>query len=387
MINKPEGRVFERSSLLINGGVRGEADDRTDVVHRCAQGRLGRVTCTDTSRVLLAPNGDPVPRVLDTATARQLGFTRSSIHTQLNNARWQTLVRGLYLARPDLPTRLDWVAAGYYIAGRGAVLSGWDAVRLRGLGPERPPTDEVLLLSARGTHRCAGSVRVRPSRRPLRCSRVVIPGLGLRLVAATARALADTALDYRTLAPVRAMVTAAVQRNLCLADDLADELASGPRNDSGHFRTAVADVLEGAASIGEAELAEAMRKARLPSFELNVPILDERGAHIATADVLWRSLRAVLEVDSREHHFLEPQWKGTMNRHNLLTRYGLALTHYPPAELKASRDRVMTEIGAWLRGRAAELGLPFPPPVRADLTGTPFVLRRLLHPRPGGSLR
>jgi hypothetical protein len=116
-----------------------------------------------------------------------------------------------------------------------------------------------------------------------------------------------------------------------------------------------------------------MREARLPPFELNVPILDAAGRHLATADVLWRALRAVLEVDSRQHHFLEPQWKKTMRRHNMLTRCGLTLTHYPPVDLRDRRREVMAEIGEWLRLRAIELEVPYPPG-RPDDRGAPYIV-------------
>lgn len=175
---------------------------------------------------------------------------------------------------------------------------------------------------------------------------------------------------------MRALVTSSVQLGRCTTDELWRELSTGPRNGSAHLRRAVADVLDGAASLPEAELAALLREAGMPTFELNVLILDAGGRHIATADVLWRSLRAALEVDSRRHHFLEPQWRGTMRRHNLLTSGGLVLTHYAPSELLNRPDAVLHEIDRWLRSRATELGAGYPPPsVPAKLRGTPFHLQ------------
>jgi very-short-patch-repair endonuclease len=325
--------------------------------------------------MLRAPTGDPLPRVIDAVLAGQLGYTAANIRTELACGRWDRLVRGVYVTRGEIPTRPDWVRAGLSIAGPGAVLSGWDAVHASGLGSERPPSPDVLVLSQDGTNRAAGRVRVRPSRRALSTRRLVLPGCGTVPAADVARCVADTALLYRTLAPVRALVTSAVQREFCTPAELAEELATGPRNGSAHLRRAIADVLEGAASISEAELADTMRDAGLPEFELNVRILDRSGRHIATADVLWRALRAVLEVDSRQHHFLEPQWRSTMRRHNMLTGLGLAVTHFPPVELRGQTARVMAEIGAWLQARAAELGVPYPPPPLPDsLRRTPFSL-------------
>jgi very-short-patch-repair endonuclease len=262
------------------------------------------------------------------------------------------------------------------LGGSGAALSGWDAVRLRGLGARKPPSEHVLVLTPPGhRNRVVGGVRLRPSDRLLATTTLSVldEHLPLARIASTARAVADTALMYRTFAPVRALVTSAAQKGFCSADELHRELDLGPRNGSAYLRRALEDVFGGAASISEAELADLMRAAGLPSFELNVPILDGIGNHIATADVLWRELRAVLEVDSKEHHFLEPQWEQTMRRHNGLTRLGLAVTHYPPTDLRRRTEEVMTEVDEWLRARAVELGVPYPPGP-SKIPGAPLVL-------------
>jgi very-short-patch-repair endonuclease len=291
------------------------------------------------------------------------------VRTELRHERWQRLVPGVYLSRPDPPERTDWIRAGFAIAGADGVLSGWDAVRVQKLGDSTLPTDEVLILCRRGGFRRVGRVRIRPSNRSLRCAHRFAEGVGWINVAGCARAVADTSLTYRTLPPVRALVTSAVQARRCTIEDLEDELGAGPQQGSAHLRRAIGDVVAGAASIAEAELADLLRAAALPAFELNVPILDRAGRHLATADVLWRALRAVLEVDSRRHHFLESDWARTMRRHNQLMRCGLAIAHYPPAEFRADPHRVTGEIDAWLRVRA-ELGFSYPP--RSVPTSGPF---------------
>ena len=301
------------------------------------------------------------------------------MRTELRRERWRRLTAGVLLTRPDEPTRDDWVQVGMLIGGPQAALSGWDAVRLRSLGPERPVSPLVLVLVRSGHNRVLGGLHLRPTTRRTRITRIHDPDEripGVR-IASTARSVCDTALLCSWLDPVRAMVTSSVQRQLCTADELAAELAGCPRNGSAHLRRAVSDVLGGAASIAEAELADLMRGASLPAFELNVRILDENGRHVATADALWRELRAVLEVDSRRHHFLEPQWRRTMMRHNMLTRGGLAVAHYPPSELRERGPGAMNEIEQWLRGRAAELSLEYPPAPTREHSGRPFNLNSL----------
>lgn len=332
--------------------------------------------------MLVSPSGDPVPRVLTAALARQLGFTMKRMRVELCHGRWQHLTRGVYLTRVDRPTRSDWIAAGLAIAGPGAVLSGWDAARARGIGSERPPVDEVLILSTGGTHRVTGRARLRPSSRSVTATRLGLPdgGFGWAPMASTARAVTDTSLVYRWFDPVRALVTSAVQRRLCTPDELAAELDAGPQNGSTHLRRALEDVFAGVESISEGALADLVREHGLPIPEFNVPILTSDGRHIATADALWRELRAALEVDSKKHHFYEDKWRGTMNRHNRLTIRGLSITHYPPAGLLSHPAQVADEIDEWLRGRAVELGVPYPPQAsRAPVGGrqeihVPFVL-------------
>lgn len=327
--------------------------------------------------MLLGPNGDPVPRVVSAAQASELGFGAARVRTQREHGRWQQLFRGVYLTRADRPERNDWLAAGLIVAGPTGVVSGWDALRPRGIGADRPPTDTVLILTAAGTHRTQRLVCFRPSARPVEATRLLLCD-GHRYsapCAGTARAVADTALVYRLFDPVRALVTSAIQRRLCTVDELQRELDASPQNGSAHLRRAMADVVGGAESIAEAALVDLLRAGGLPAPELNVPIVTADGIHVATADALWRSLRAGLEVDSKAHHFFENRWRGTMQRHNLLTAGGLSLTHYPPADLLQRPHVVLPEIERWLRGRARELGVAYPPASASAVAAhTAFVL-------------
>jgi hypothetical protein len=178
-------------------------------------------------------------------------------------------------------------------------------------------------------------------------------------VVAAARAVAEAALDYRFLEPVRAMVTAAVQRELCTPAELAAELRAGPRNGSALLRRSIEDAFGGARSIAEAEAAELLRAGPVPPFVMNAPVVGSDGRVFAIADVLWEELRAILEVDSRAHHFAAADWKRTMRRHNMLTALGYAVAHYPPEEIRAGGRRWVAEVASWLSARARELGVPY----------------------------
>lgn len=302
------------------------------------------------------------PRVLVPTIAADLGVSRARIRTELRRGNWRQLTRGAVLTRPEEPGRGDWAALGIALGGPSAALSGWDALRVRDLGTTYPPSTEVLVLSRHASNRVIGQVRIRETARPYSTSLTSIDAAEYALtpVVSASRAVADASRYYGWLGPVRAMVTSAVQRKLCTVEEFAHELGSGPRNHSALFRRALADALDGARSAAEAACARRLSREPVPAFELNVPILAPDGTLLAVADVLWRALRAVLEIDSREYHFSEIDWKKTMARHNGLTRRGFAVTHYPPS-VASGRDRAwLDEVRDWLRARAGELGVAWP---------------------------
>ena len=300
---------------------------------------------------------DLPPRVLAVQRANELGYSRTHVATEVRHGRWQRLATGVLFTRPDAPTRSDWAHAGVLLGGPDAVVTGWDVVRLQKLGTDRPPRQTVLVLTQRGKNREVGGVRLRPSHRIVTARRTnqldrTLPGVA---VASIARAIADTALDYRRLEPVRAMVLQAVQRGLCTVDQLLAELDAAPRNGTGHLRLALRDAAGGARSIAEAEAFELLRREDIPPFEPNAPVLGRAGRVVAVADALWPHLRAILEVDSREHHFSERDWKRTMIRHNELTALGYAVAHYPPSAIRSGGPIWADGVAGWLTARAAEL--------------------------------
>jgi hypothetical protein len=150
-----------------------------------------------------------------------------------------------------------------------------------------------------------------------------------------------------------------VQRGRCSVEELIAELDRAPRNNSALLRRAVDDVRGGAQSVAEAEAIDVLQRSPLPPFEVNVPIITPSGMLIAVADCLWRRLRAVLEIDSREFHFREEDWQRTMARHSLLTRHGLSVDHYSPAQVRRNPQSWARGVEQWLRARAAELHLTY----------------------------
>lgn len=303
-----------------------------------------------------------LPRILVPSIADEIGVSRARVRTEVRRDNWRRIAHGVVLTRPEEPTRADWADTGIALAGPSAALSGWDALHVRGLGERTPPSDEVLVLSQHVIGRVVGQVRIRYTKRsyPRTITPVDAEPHQLTPIVPIARAVADASLAYARIAPVRALVTSSIQRRGCTLPQLLAELDACPRQHSHALRLALADALDGARSVAEAKAARRMTSARVPAFELNVPFVDRTGRVLFVVDVLWRALRAVLEIDSREYHFSEKDWKATMRRHNTITRRGYALTHYPPSDVMGRDANWLDEVHGWLRGRARELGVGLP---------------------------
>ena len=97
------------------------------------------------------------------------------------------------------------------------------------------------------------------------------------------------------------------------------------------------------------------------TFEANVPIVDRYGTLLAEADLLWRDLRVIVEIDSREFHYEAKDWEATMARHTFLTRRGFHVEHHSPSTIRADGPGWAAGVAAGLRARAVELGLPYEP--------------------------
>jgi hypothetical protein len=247
-----------------------------------------------------------LPRVIVASAAPSLGISTGRLGTELRRGNWRTFARGAVLTRPEEPTRSDRAALGIALGGPSAALSGWDAARVRGLGSASPPSDEVLVLSRHASNRVLGNVRIRETGRPYRATLTSAdaPDHPLTPVVATSRAVADTARYYRTLPPVRALVTSAVQRRRCTLVDLLAELRSGPRNGTAHLRAALADAVDGARSEAEAKALRRLARERVPPFELNVPIVGRDGHVIAVTDDRTAALparKAVIKAELLPH--------------------------------------------------------------------------------------
>lgn len=294
---------------------------------------------------------DPValPRVLTRSDAVRVGFTDQAILHRVRTGRWTRILPHTYLTSDTL-TWPDRLAAAVAFAGPGGLLSGAAALCDRGLTSVRRPARLLVLAPAGGGPHSTGWVRVRRSDRPV--ERAVLPGPPR---ATDARSVADLAVELRYVDDVRALVAETVRKGLCTPEELTDQLTCGPRKGSAHLRQAIDEISAGAWSAPEASAATLLRRAGVPPFEQNAPILLPDG-RVFIADFLWRELRAILEIDSYAHHSLPADADGTSARHLILETLDFSVVHRSPRFLREHPERFVYEISSWLAGRAAHLG-------------------------------
>lgn len=289
------------------------------------------------------PDPDQLPRVLGRSDALARGIAPSAIDRRLASGRWRRLLPRTYLTRDTLTT-WDRINAARIFAGSGAVLSGAAALYASEVSRIAAPERVLVLVPPANRTRSAGWAQVRRTFRPLERE----PWYGPPRVR-IAHAVADHALTLTRLDDVRAVVARVVRGGRCSVADLCTELEAGPRNGSAFLRQAIDEIAAGAASAPEARAASILRRGGAPTFEQNVRIYLAGGGYFV-ADLYWRGLRAVLEVDSREHHRDPADWEHTMTRHLALETLGLSVVHRPPSALRDER-RLLRDILGWLTAR------------------------------------
>ena len=287
---------------------------------------------------------DALPRVLSRHQAIDRGYSRHAIDRRVASGRWRRVLPHTYLTS-DFFTWPDRLEAAVAFAGPGALLSGAAALTASGVRAARRPSTILVLAPPSCRVRSSGFVAVRPTRRIP--DRDPWPGPAR---AAVPRSTADHALTLHRV-DVRALIAEVVREHKASLEELAAELHAGPRRGSALLRRALVEIGAGAASAPEAEAARLLRRAKIPGFEQNARIELPDGSYYI-ADLYWRELRAILEIDSREYHFSPAGWRATMDRDLVLTTLGYSVVHRPPSAL-ADPATFVRDVSAWLAGRAA----------------------------------
>lgn len=290
------------------------------------------------------------------------GFDDMHLYRQTRRGLWQRVLPATYaLVTGTLTEEQRRISAALY-AGPDAQLTGLAALIWYGFRHSPRSTDVHLILPHRARRRSAGhAVIARALELDPKARRTA-----LYPVCSPARAVVDAARDLRHLRPVRATVAEAVQRGYTDLASLDEEIQRARRSRTALIRKAFAEITDGARSAPETELRECLTGSRLlPEILWNPRLSAPDGARLPTPDGYLADGAVALEVDSREYHFSPDDWARTLDRHNELSRQGILILHFTPAQIRREPGRVRRMVEDAYRSRR---GLGTASGVRAEPT-------------------
>lgn len=261
--------------------------------------------------------------VLSRRQVYALGVPRWLVRREVLARRWVRVGDQAILLHtgPLSPAGHRWAAL--FVGGPRAMLDGASSLVASGL--ERFDEVRVRVSVPRGARiRHRAEYDVRQTRRWAADDLLRGPGIPrTRPAVAALRA----ALWARTDREATYVVTAAVQQGLVRADDLGAELLRIRRDRRrAMLHELVNELLDGARSLGEVDVARALRERGLPAPERQVLRRDSRGRYYL--DLYWPQFRLVVEIDGIHHTWAE-NVVGDALRQNALTMQGDRVLRLP----------------------------------------------------------
>ena len=287
------------------------------------------------------------------------GVSAATIRWQVGR-RWRSLLPGVLLLEPGLPSRDQQLVAALLSGGPSSWLSGRTAAEWHGLvaGPPTLPVHVMVPFPAVSRRTAWVSVRATS----LAHERLVSRG-PLR-VSCRPRALVDAAAQAPDDSSARAMIISAVQERLVRLDDVQHWIGVRRRNGTVRLKAAVREAASGAWSVPEAELQALCRRSGLfPQLMANPCLLDAQGRPLTTPDVWLDDVALAAMVHSRRFHAERLDWDATVEADSDLRDADVEVIGVTPTAISRRPDAVLQRIVA---AHARALRRPRPP-----VTATP----------------
>ena len=268
---------------------------------------------------------------------------RSALRNRLAQRRWQRPERSVVVAHNGPLTRGQQIWVAVLAAGPDALCAGRTALALAGLRGYDPPRIQLLIPAERRTAPPSSAVVRRTTILP---AGHVQPGAPPRTT--VARSLFDAAAWSQTDADARAVVAAAFQQRIVVADEIqrVAELLPRSRRRSLVLQTArYADA--GAHSLSEVDLVRLCERFRLPIPDSQVRRTDRMGRQ-RHLDAYWREWSLHVEVDG-SFHLEVRSWWDDMRRQNDLWISGDRVLRFPAWVVAGQPADVAAQIRAALR--------------------------------------
>lgn len=279
-------------------------------------------------------------RVLTHAQLRDLGVSPATIMRRIGpDGPWQRLLPGVVLAHRGTPTRRERILGALARAGPDSVVTGSDALRLRGAGQEiSRPVVHVLLPDDRRRTSHGFALFERTRRLPDPVTRQGIPCAGV------ARAVVDQARRTEELDGVRGLIAHVVQRRLCTVDEIRSEVDATARQRTALSRRVLWEVGDGVRSVAEAKARAVMAAHGIPAPAWNIQLIDADGEPFLSPDAWWEDVAAALEIDSVAWHLSPQAYRLTQQRQRWMTTRGVLLLSFPPVEIIESPEQFAHEV-------------------------------------------
>ncbi|BCJ72730.1 hypothetical protein CS0771_22740 [Catellatospora sp. IY07-71] len=277
-------------------------------------------------------------RLLTRAQVLAAGHTDMFIYRRVRSGSWQRVLTGVYCVTGGVLTDEQRRVAATLYAGPSAQLTGPSALAWYGFRT-LPPTDDVHLLVPHGMRCRSNGFAV--VKRALTLDPHARHTL-LYQVASPARAVVDACRDLRELRTVRAVVAEAVQRFRVPPQTLDEEVRQAARSRTAVVRKALAEIAEGTRSAPEAQTRTVLETSPLLAGRVlwNPQLAADDGRSLPTPDGYLPEAGLAIEVDSREFHLSPEDWARSLERHNILGRYGVQVLHFTPSFVESQPDEV-----------------------------------------------
>lgn len=266
------------------------------------------------------------------------GVTRSEVRANVRAGRWQQVGRQSIALSSGPLVRGAMLWAAVFEAGPRAFLDGVSALQAAGL--ERFEWDSIRVSVPRGARvRRIPGIDIRQTRRWAASD--LHEGSGApraRVEVASVRA----ALWARSDKQAALVLTMVVQQGLTTAEALGREMLR-VRKDKRRalLHAVVLDLLEGAASLGEAEFSRECRRRGLPEPSRQSLRRTSRGA--CYLDVEWEGWRVVVEIDGIQHSWASNVVADAL-RHNEVTLDRTTVLRLPLLGLRVAPDDFFAQI-------------------------------------------
>lgn len=300
----------------------------------------------------VAADPDAVTRMTATAAtqggvvsrrqAYALGVTRWQVRANVRAGRWQTVGdQSICVHGGPLTRQAEWWAATFQ-GGPSAFLDGAAALEAHGL--ERFTVERIRVSVPRGARvRRTTLFDIRQTRRWRKEDQAPHGVPRTRPAVAAVRA----ALWARSDKQAALVLTMTVQQGLSTPEEIGRQLLRIKRDKRRLLLHAlVNDLIDGARSLGELDVAEELRSRGFPAPDRQVLRRDARGRYYL--DLYWSEWKVVVEVDGIHHTWAENVVADAL-RQNTLSLAGDIVLRLPLLGLRLCPDEFFGQIEEALR--------------------------------------